>query len=140
MLQVLCGISQKWLLLESKLKLEVKTIGQELQNEVLYIFVAQILLEIQQNLWKYEFSNFCIFVKMAKLLYKITKIEKYQKDYTFSFNHNFKSIWAIDTYNTSYQSSWPTVLTTSFDSRSNYFWHMPQNTSSIFHASPFILL
>ena len=27
---VLCGISQKWLLLESKLKLVVKTVGQEL--------------------------------------------------------------------------------------------------------------
>ena len=65
--------------------------------------VAQILLEIQQNLWKYEFSNFCMFVKkMAKLLYKITEIEKCQKNHTFSFNHNFKSIWAIETYNTSF--------------------------------------
>ena len=42
-----CLIPQKWLLLESKLNLEV---NQELKNEVLYIFVAQMTLEIQQNL------------------------------------------------------------------------------------------
>ena len=45
-------ILQKGSVLESKVKLEVKTIGQELQNEVLYISVAQLLLEIQQDLYK----------------------------------------------------------------------------------------
>ena len=43
---------QKGLVLESKVKLGVKTIGQELQNEELYISVAPLLLEIQQDLYK----------------------------------------------------------------------------------------
>ena len=33
-----------------KVKLELKTMGQELENEVLNISVAQLLLEIQQVL------------------------------------------------------------------------------------------
>ena len=34
----------------AKVKLEVKTIGQEFSNEALYIDVAKLLLEIQQDL------------------------------------------------------------------------------------------
>ena len=36
-------------------------------NEVLYISVAEILLDIQQNLRKYAFPNLCIFVKNGKI-------------------------------------------------------------------------
>ena len=51
-LQTFYFVLQKWSVLESKVKLKVKTIGQELQNEVLYFSVAQLLLEIQQDLYK----------------------------------------------------------------------------------------
>ena len=62
-------IPQKWLILDSKVKLEVKTRDQELQNEVLYISVAQSLLEIQQVLKKSEFFKPCIFVKECENCY-----------------------------------------------------------------------
>ena len=43
-------IPQKWLILESKVKLEVKTISQELWNEVLYISAAQNIQKSLQNI------------------------------------------------------------------------------------------
>ena len=46
---VFFSIAQIELPVKSKFKLEVKKIGQELQNEVLFISVPQLLLEIQQN-------------------------------------------------------------------------------------------
>ena len=44
--QIFYVILQKLSILESKVKLEVKTMGQELQNEVLYISVTEMVLEI----------------------------------------------------------------------------------------------
>ena len=43
----------------------------------MYVFVAQVLFEIQQYLWKCEFSIFCVFVK--KWWYHYTKTLKMQK-------------------------------------------------------------
>ena len=65
-LQTIYFILQKGSVLESKVKLEVKTIGQELQNEVLYFSVAQLHLKIQQDLYKKQFFKFCVFVKKCE--------------------------------------------------------------------------
>ena len=59
---VFCSTAQKWLVLESKLKLEVKTKCQELSNEVLYVSVAQILLKIWLKTKSVIFLNFLNFV------------------------------------------------------------------------------
>ena len=63
-LQTFYFILQKVSVLESKVKLEVKIIGQELQNEVFYIFVAQ-LLKICKKV-AFQILHFC--KKMPKLL------------------------------------------------------------------------
>ena len=71
-----------------KVKLEVKTIGQELQNAVLYIFVPQLLLEIQQDLYKKKFFNFCVFVKKCGNHYaKTLKMQKLEKVILFILYH-----------------------------------------------------
>ena len=59
---VFCSIAQKWLILGSKLKLEVKTKGQELSNEVLCVSAAQILLKIWLKTKSVIFLNFINFV------------------------------------------------------------------------------
>ena len=88
------------------------------------------------KIWVLQFFHFC--KKVAKSLCKITKLRKLRKMTLFVFNHIFKSIWATETYNTSFESSWPFVLTSSlsFDSRTNHFWAILQNTSRIFYESP----
>ena len=91
------------------------------------------------KIWVLQFFHFC--KKVAKSLCKITKLRKLRKMTLFVFNHIFKSIWATETYNTSFESSWPFVLTSSlsFDSRTNHFWAMLQNTSRILYESPSIV-
>ena len=64
----------------------------------MYISVAQILLDIQQNIWKYEFSNFCVFVK--KLQYHHTKLKKMRKFKSFVFDHISYDIWVTETHMT----------------------------------------
>ena len=88
------------------------------------------------KIWVLQFFHFC--KKVAKSLCKITKLRKLRKMTLFIFNHIFKSSWATETYNTSFESSWPFVLTSSlsFDSRTNHFWAILQNTSRIFYESP----
>ena len=88
------------------------------------------------KIWVLQFFHFC--KKVAKSLCKITKLRKLRKMTLFVFNHIFKSIWATETYNTSFESSWPFVLTSSlsFDSRKNHFWDVLQNTSRILYESP----
>ena len=90
------------------------------------------------KIWVLQFFHFR--KKVAKSLCKITKLRKLRKMTLFIFNHIFKSIWATETYNTSFESSWPFVLTSSlsFDSRTNHFWAILQNNSRIFYESPSI--
>ena len=54
----------------------VKIICCKDQNEVLYVYVAQKLLEIHQKMSKFQFSNSHAFVKNTHLLHKITKTLK----------------------------------------------------------------
>ena len=80
-----CSIAQKHLTLQSKLELEVKTIGQELWNKILYVSIAQVLLEIQQTFWKKQLSNFRVSVKNGKITIQNREIKKIQKNDTFLF-------------------------------------------------------
>ena len=54
----------------SKLNLGVKKISQELWH------VAKILLEVQQKVWKCEFSSYCLFGKDGKNFIQNYKISK----------------------------------------------------------------
>ena len=103
------------------------------------VFIAQIFLEIQQNLWKCKFSNFCVFVKKCWYHYtKTLKMQKLEKVILFILNHISSKFWATETYYTSFWSSWPIVLTSSltFDSRSDRFWGMKKNTSPDNYETP----
>ena len=92
--------------------LMVKIICHENQNKKLYIASAQILLEIQQKIWKYPFTNHCLFVrKMTKCVIK-TKLWNSNRALhvftTISWSFpakNFTALWAKETYGTSMETS-----------------------------------
>ena len=62
---------------KSKLKLEVKIINQELSNELLYISVAQIELEIwlKQKVSVFDFRIFCDFVTFSRKMQQLDWID-----------------------------------------------------------------
>ena len=81
----------------------VKTIWQYHYKEVLYLSVAQILLEIQQNLWKCDFFNFRVFVKKCWYHYtKTLKMQKLEKVILFILNHISSTFWVTKRYYTSF--------------------------------------
>ena len=58
----------------------VKFMAVHLPRQILYISVAQLLLEIQQVLQKFEFFKSCVFVKKCENCYaKLQKMRKFNK-------------------------------------------------------------
>ena len=106
-------ISQKRFVLVSKVKIEVKTIGQELQNEVLYLHLrSSITLRGKYNKFyrNLSFSNFTFSLKYAE-----TTMQNCKKCKNSRKSH---ILFLIKSPKPSKLQRWPFVLTFSltFDS------------------------